>query len=228
MLQERTGAGMMRATVLDNSVDTTPLDEELLDVNGRMRLLPAEHFKKWPHATLQLWCMRRARYGVPTTELVEFLREHIGSDALEIGAGNGDLGRHLGIRMTDSAFQTLPDTRLFYELTGQPIIDPPADVERIEGLAAVKKYKPKVVVASWTTQLFKEGDQHAANRIGSSIGGVDELELLRLVDCYFHIGNAGVHRQKRALALKHREVKAPWLVSRSPVPEDNVIYIWER
>jgi hypothetical protein len=200
-------------------------DAAWLGPDGRLRELPAEAFDVDPKERF-LWCAKRARYGLPTAELLAFLRDTIdGRPALEIGAGQGDLGRLLGIPMTDSGEQTSLDMRAYYALLGHAVTEPPPDVERLRALEAIEKHKPAVVIASWVTQLYLAGDE-GPPRIGSSLLGVDELELLQRVPCYVHIGNEGSHRQKRALSLHHREIRAPWIVSRSLKPADNFIAIW--
>jgi len=210
----------VRAVVLANE-DVGELDAALLDGAGHLRLLPAEEFKRWTHNQLMLWCVQRARYCVPTAELVMVLRNLIGGrSALEVAAGHGDIGRHLGIRMTDSAMQCRPEVREHYATLGQPTIDPPPDVERLDANAAVRKYKPEVVVASWLTQRWRPGDDHG------SIHGADEREILKRARLYVHIGNDGIHGKKRVCFKPHRVIKAPWLLSRSGVPEENAIYVW--
>jgi hypothetical protein len=148
------------------------LDAMLLGTDGRMRLRHAAELVRIPTQSLALWCHVRARYGVPSVELVTVLRAIIGDQpALEIGAGMGDLGFHLGIRMTDSALQvTRPEVRLYYGLLGQPTIDPPSDVERIDANEAVKKYRPKVVIASWVTQLGTAADMAQGIQRGPDAG----------------------------------------------------------
>jgi hypothetical protein len=92
------------------------LDEAWLDSDGRVRALPAAAFDVDPYDRF-VWCAARARYGLPTVELVERLREMIGGRrALEVGAGQGDLGRLLGIPMTDSAQQTTAEMRAYYQM----------------------------------------------------------------------------------------------------------------
>lgn len=201
------------------------LDAKLLDADGRMRALPAAELARIDPVERFMWCARRARYGLPTLELIEHLHGLIrGRRAIEIGAGQGDLGRLLGIPMTDSAEQcTNAEMAYYYASIGHAPTKPPADVERISACDAVAKYKPEVVVASWVTQLFVAGDERA--RVGSSVFGVDELALLRAVPVYLHIGSEKSHRDKRALALPHREVHAPWLISRS-FDSTNFLAIW--
>ena len=204
--------------------DVSYLDELLLE-GVRLRLLPASELREIPPGHLVIWANKNARYGIPSAELVELVRELIGGrDAIEIGAGYGDLGHHLGIRMTDSAIQTTPEMRVYYATIGARIIDPPADIERIDGNAAVEKYKPKVVVGSWVTQLYADGD--TPKRIGSSVYGVNEGRIVDAVECYIHVGNRGSHGQKRILARPHREIVAPFLFSRSMDPSANIVHVW--
>jgi hypothetical protein len=203
-----------------------------LDDRGRMKLRPAATYADTPTLDLFTWCAQHARYGIPTTELVEFLRELIGDRrALEIGAGQGDLGGHLGIPMTDSAKQS-EDQQIarYYRAIGQFPTDPPADVDRLEAIRAIETYSPSVVIGSWITQLYQPGDETTKTRaaIGSSIYGVDERDVIERVQTYIHIGNRKTHGDKRLLARPHRVVRAPWIVSRSLSPEDNEIYIWNR
>lgn len=205
--------------------DVGYLDELLFDEEGRLRLVPAAELKKVPREHLIYWANKNARYGIPSVELVGLIKEIIGDrKALEIGAGFGDFGRHLGIRMTDSASQTSPEMRAYYASLGQPIIDPPPDVERIDGNAAVRKYKPKVVFASWVTQKFRPGDER--KKIGSSKYGVDELALVDSVDSYIYLGNEYTHRDKRILKRPHATLKPDFLFSRAFLPEQDVIWIW--
>ena len=217
-------------------VDLAPLDAELLDDSGRMRLLPAARLLALGADPLAAWANRRARYGLVTEELIRFLRTDVldgrhasaPAEALEIGAGMGDLGRHLGVHMTDSASQTTPEMRLYYAELGQPVIDPPPDVERLDAIAAVTRYRPRVVIASWCTQLYRDGD--TPRGIGSSIVGIDEEWILDRdgVEAYVHIGNVSPHGTKRINVREHTTLRARWIVSRAFDQDKNLIQIWRR
>jgi len=206
--------------------DTRYIDELLFDEKGRLRLVPASELRKIPHEHLMVWANKNARYGIPCVELIELLTEMIkGRDAIEIGAGFGDFGRHLGIRMTDSAAQTRPDARDWYRLIGQPIIDPPEDVERIDANSAVVKHKPRVVFASWVTQLWMPGDD-GPPQIGSSVHGVDEGDIIDRTDMYILLGNESVHYDKRILRRPHRQIQTDFLFSRGFDRDGNFLYVW--
>lgn len=180
-----------------------------------------------PWLALVKWCYKTARYGLVTRELVEWLKEAIGGrKAVEVAAGQGDLGFALGIPMSDMAVQTTPEMTLLYTLAGQATTSPPPDVERIHAMQALAKYKPQVVVASWMTQKWVNGDTEKS--IGSSVYGVDECRLIGLVETYIHIGNVSVHHDKRALTLPHKEYAFPWLWSRAQQPELNRIWVWDK
>ena len=202
------------------------LSSRWLTPEGRIKLLPAAEFQSVPREQLMLWCNRTARYGIPTLELVRWLKGQIGNrSAIEVGAGNGDLGYHLGIPSTDSFIQCSPELRLYYAALGQVPTTPPEDVFRFDAVAAVKKWMPEVVVASWLTRRFVDG-KDVPGAAQASVYGPCEEELVRLSRTYIHLGNEGSHGSKTALKLKHREFSFPWLVSRAQEPEKNVVYLW--
>jgi hypothetical protein len=92
----------MRVTILPQA-DTSYIDKAFLADDGYVRLRPAAEWRAIDPVHLRIWCGRRARYQVVTQEMVDWLRPQVaGRNALEVGAGAGDLGHHLGIRMTDS------------------------------------------------------------------------------------------------------------------------------
>lgn len=197
------------------------LDQTLLDTDGRIRLLKAEDYRGIDRTELRFWCHIRARYFLPTQEAIAWLKEQIGDrTAIEVGAGNGDLGYHLGIPATDSYIQHEPDVRAYYQAIRQPITNPPPDVERLDALAAIQQYNPQVVVAAWLTHKYKEGVQ------AGSVYGVEEEKIVDRVQSYIHIGNYSVHEKKPALALEHKELWFPWLVSRSQNPGSDVVFVW--
>lgn len=201
------------------------MDKTLLGEDGKLRILPASVYKKIPHEDLIAWGHRKAYYGFPTQELCIWLLQVIaGRSAIEIGCGHGVLGKYLTIPCTDSKIQARPDIIAHYKSMGQPIIDYPPHVEKLEAMDAVTRYRPRVVIASWVTQRFKEGDQ-----LGNGlVDGVDEEELIKSVDCYIHIGHDNVHGKKRIKKYGHEEHRLPFLYSRAIDPTGNVINIWRR
>lgn len=195
------------------------IDRLVLDDRGLLRVLPAETLRAIPE--LQSWAHFRAIYGFPTAELIDFLRVEIaGLPAVEIGAGNGSIGRALGIPVTDSKLQEREDMALWYATFMQPTIVYPPDIVKLDALAAVARYRPRVVVASWVTQYGADG-RH------SNSWGVDERRLIKQVRKYVFVGNANVHRHKEIMALPHRELAPPWLVSRAQDQSLNRIWIWK-
>jgi hypothetical protein len=209
-------------------IDVQAMDEALLDPEtGRGRLLPAKDVLSLGIDAVQGWMVLRARYQIVTTELVDWLRARIaGRFAIEVCAGMGDLGHHLGIPMTDSYIQTrmggnYGDTMNAW---GQALTSPPPDVARLDAEAAVAEYQPRVVVASWVTQKWHPGDEHGFEH------GVEEIRIVRAksVETYIVVGNRVVHGGKRIARLPHKEYAFPWLVSRGVDQTKNIVYVWGR
>lgn len=218
----------MKMSILEKC-DISPL-ENILVHNGKIVAASYEELKNFPQETLSTFCHRYGIYQIPTTELIEFLNSEIPNknNTIEIGAGNGCIGRNLGVRMTDNKSQLWPKVRILYDLHDQPIVNYGDDVEEIGANEAVKKHKPKTVVASWVTELFKNGI-HKDRISKASIYGIDEQKMFRDgITKYIHIGNESVHSEKRILQTRsHRKLKFPWLLSRSLEKNQNVIYVFE-
>lgn len=139
--------------------DIKDISGELLEPNGKLRIISCKEYEKFDWNSFRFFCHQYARYGLPTIELVEYLKRVIGDrSTIEIGAGAGDLGWRLGIPMTDSKIQDQPEIAETYSKLGQPVIKYGADVEKLECIEAINKYKPKVVIASWVT-TFSETQQ---------------------------------------------------------------------
>jgi hypothetical protein len=193
---------------------------KLLMENGRLKVLDASVYEEIPNDHLRQFCVRKGIYQLPTTELVQWVREMIsGRKAIEIGAGNGAFAKELGIIATDSHQQERPEIKALYKLMGQQTVKYGKNVKKFDAKRAIKKYKPKVVVANWVTQIWGPDSEEG------NAWGIDESWLINKVDCYIHIGNKQVHN-KRILAYDHKEYQFPWLYSRGSIPEDNVIYVW--
>ena len=198
------------------------LDTLLLDSDGRIKLLPFEFYETLDRRKIRIWATYHARYGIPTVELIQWLRVEIfDRAAIELGAGNGDLGHHLGILATDSYSQANPATKAKLLSMGQPPTAPREEVKRFDAESAIRRYQPKVAIASWLTQKLRHDDMDA----GGTEGGADEDFIISRC-AYIHIGHEEVHGTKRALKHKHRKLNPPWLVSRREDWGRNVIYVW--
>lgn len=214
---------MVNPTILGPTrEEALSLDNVLLD-GDRMKLLPAAEYSKYPHDFIRGWATIRARYTFPTIELVQWLKERIGtSTALEVCAGMGDLGYHLGIPQSDSAMQSEnAQIKAFYKLIMQTATDPPPDVMREDAVESVKKHKPDIVIASWLTQKQLPGET-----TGNPLGP-DEEEILRHCKTYIHIGNDDTHGEKRILKYPHHVIRADWIISRAARPVNNNITVWK-
>lgn len=173
---------------------------------------------------VMVWCVQNGVYQVPTLELIDTLRKLIdGRSAVEICAGNGSVGRALGIPTTDSYVQEDPQLKAYHEAIGQPITVPGEDVERLEAMEAVRKYKPEVVLGTFVTHKWNEG-----NKDGSVVG-VDEPSILRFssVKRYIVVGNTYTHRNKPVLRKQHQEIRGNYLVSRATDQSRNRIFVWD-
>lgn len=204
------------------------VDDMLLDENGRIKLFPASFYHALPLDAFRAWCSQRARYGIPTEELVCWLKARIaGRKAIEVAAGNGDLGYHLGILQTDSYGQTKDlAASLFYKAFQQVPTRPLSDVIQMDAERAVQVHKPDVVIASWLTRKFIKG-KDIDGEAQASMYGPEEEKILKGCAEYIHIGNLNVHDQKTLLALPHETYHFPWIVSRAADQSLNVIHVWK-
>lgn len=215
---------------LINLEDVSYLDKILLDGDGCSRFLkplPAAELQALPHIHLRQWAMEKARYQFVTTELLRWLGDFIGDRAaIEVGSGQGDLGWHLAIHMTDNYCQQRPEMLMYYSMLRHTPTNPPPEVEKIDAVEAVKKYRPKVVVASWVTQKALPSDDGTS--IGANFYGPDEFDILTddAVEAYVHIGNMDSHKDKRIFNVKHRRFSFSWLVSRARDQSQNAIWVW--
>jgi hypothetical protein len=204
------------------------LDAMLLDKKGQLRPVAAATLAAVNHEDLRYWCHIHAVYGLPTFELIGWLKERIqGRSAIEIGSGNGCLGRALGIPATDSWMQATPEIQALYASQGQQTITYGEDVERLEALEAVARYHPQVVIGQWVTEWIDPNLPPPPG--GGSVFGVREPELLAQVETYILVGNSTIHGQKSLIRKQPPEmVRANWIWSRSQYPSMNFILVWDR
>ena len=104
-----------------------------------------------------MWCICRAIYQLPTIELIEWLKNNFNLDkAIEIGAGNNYLYHHLGIKGIDNYSEQITAVKLVHDLLYEPSTNPPSTVEKIDAIAAIKKYQPETVITSWMTRKLED------------------------------------------------------------------------
>ncbi len=211
----------MEFRLLDNTVAMP----QLLQANGLLKLLPAADYDALPSSAIRLWCHKYARYGLPTTELVQWLQERIGArKTIEIGSGAGDLAYHLGIPATDSRLQERTDIRLTYQAMGQPVIQYPAFVQKLDALEAVEHHRPDVVIGSWVTEWIDPALPPPPH--GGNAWGIKEDELLATGCTYILIGNRRIHGGKKIMRRPHEEYALPFLRSRASFPQFNRVWVW--
>lgn len=198
-------------------------DEVMTDVDGVPRIMPAAFYRDTKVNERALLGVQHALYGLPTLELVAWLKSEIGErNAIEIGAGHGALGTALGIPTTDSFMQENAEVAALYMAAGQKTIAYGRNVVRLSAEDAVIGYRPQVVVASWVTHKFREDRREA----GGNMFGVDEEKLLDSCDTYIFIGNEQVHRNKSIWSRPHRIIYPDWLYSRAHNGTRDFISVW--
>lgn len=203
----------------------TPVPSNMTDQNGILRLRPAAEYDDIPLDSLRLWCHLSARYGLPTAELVAWLREFIGDrKAIEIGSGAGDLAYHLGIPATDNRQQEWPDVAAHYRATRQPTISYPDWVRKYDAIDAVLALKPQIVIGSWVTHWINPNRPPPPG--GGNMYGVKEHALLALGVTYVVIGNLAVHQHKPILGMPHEEYRLPFLRSRAANRDLERVWVW--
>lgn len=210
-----------------NRADLAVLDSELYR-EGMLRVPPASFYARFEQKSLSAWCVMRGLYLLPTLELVSRVRTMIGNDsAIEIAAGNGALGRALGIPITDSRQHERPEIAHFYAQVKQAVTTYPPDVERLTAIEAVDKYRPKVVLGSWITHRF---DARHPER-GGNPDGVDCVELYDrpFVQKIILIGHERVNRHQALRARPHTTLRPPGMLFARPLDTGlNVVWVWDK
>ncbi|NJI25823.1 hypothetical protein HBI98_01255 [Aeromonas veronii] len=221
------------ATVLPNE-DISELESLVMERHGIPRVVGAEVFDRFSENQRMRLMVKHGLYVFPTIELADWLvAECCWQSVMEIGAGNGALAKHLGVRATDNYSQA-PDYRpepkhqqLWLQgqeamrQMGQAFVTYGGNVERREAMDAVIKHKPEVVYGLFITHKYRAGDKDG------NVFGVEEDKILRRAD-YIMVGNAYTHRNKRILSLPHHEHQLTGLITRSRDQELNRIWTWKK
>ena len=211
-----------RVGVVDKNTSTENIRKTVMD--GReMKILPASVWESFSWSEVRMLLHETGVYVVPTEELIDYLDKQIGEhSAIEICAGNGFIGRELGIPVTDS-YQQQDDvaTKMYYEAFGQPCIRYPKDVIKLEANKAVDRFRPHTVIACYATHKWRY------DTMSGNDNGVDFQRLMRRIHRLILVGNTEVHKDNPLMSLPHEEVILPGLITRSAHPETNRIFIWE-
>lgn len=199
-----------------------PLLDDKFKPNGEIIPVAASIIKYIDPVMLRYYLHQNGIYALITNELVQWFKDNVDlSNAIEIGSGVGTLGKALGIRCTDSFLQTEPEIKAYYEALGQPTIKYGIHVEKIEGLAAIKRFKPSVVIGSWITHKWNDSLQNGNDY------APDELEIMKNTDTYYLVGNLEAHQHNRLFNEENIIIKAHYfegLYSRNQYKEENRIF----
>lgn len=211
--------------------DITELEKLMIMEDGSIRPILFRETARFTQEQISTFCVLYGLYQFPTIELILWLRNEIGdlSEAIEIGAGNGCIGRSVGVRMYDSKVQEEPEMRAHYQSLGQPIITYGKDVIKMDGLAAIIATRPKVVLGCWIT-----GKKKGGVRISDVVGVEEERMFKHGVTKYIHVGNLNTHLTKpimqkaNGLGVNVTTVYQPWLVTRSLNYDRNIIHVFTK
>jgi len=210
----------MKGLSVINKVDTSSIREAVMQ-DGLIKVLPFKDYKtKFTREEILNFMIEDGIYVLPTIELIEYLKKNIIGKAIEIGCGNGAIGRALNIPITDSMAQARPEMIEVYKMMQQEPIVYPADVEKLGAQSAIKKYKPDTVIAAFVTHKFN-------GKTGFS-GGVNEEFILERCRRYIMIGNLQTHTDKPILRRWHSEHEAEWIITRSANQSLNRIFIFNQ
>lgn len=199
--------------------DLAPLERDLFDDKGLLRVMPYEYYRQVPKEVLRYFAHQHAIYVFPTTEMVDWFQENMEGTSIEIGAGHGALGRALNIPITDNRMHELPEMALYYELMSQPVIKYPNDVEGLDAKEAIDKYQPDTVIGGYVIERWRPNYEQ-----GSHLG-VNEHDIIKRTKKYMLILNKQDHPGKWLYHSPHQEYKFPWIVTRSEHLY-NRIFVW--
>ena len=214
---------LMQGRILDIN-GARDISVDCLDEQGRLKVMPADYYRSCTSVERQMFCVRHGFYLLPTTELITWLSDFFNPSmvVVETAAGNGALGRALGIPSTDNFMQTWPEIKQMYEGMQQTPVQYGDNVLNFSA-NQVAETQPHLIIAAWQTHRFNEQEPWR----GGNVYGVDEGHIIAN-SAYIHIGNRHVHRDKPVLARPHQEFEFDWLFSRKGNDSPDFIAVWEQ
>ncbi len=192
--------------------DTRDISPEVLNSDGRMRILPASFWHAPTVAERALFGPKNGIYSLPTIELIARLTEIIGGrSAIEIGSGHGVVAETLGIPGTDSRQQEDPHYARRIALLGQPTVKYGHNIIAMHASRAVRRYKPDVVIGCWVTHKW---DRNHPEREGNEVG-VDEKDVILNCSTYVFVGNEETHKYSRIWDFNPQVEYPDYVISRA-------------
>lgn len=227
-------APLQNVSLIHPSERVSELESQVMASKGIPRVVPAALLESYARDDVRALMMIHGLYVFPTVELEECLRGLIdGRTAIEIGAGNGVMAERLGIVATDNYSQA-PDFnpgdkhrslmmqhRQRMLMTGTSPVTYGSNVLRQDGISAVIKHRPAVVLGQFITHQWHAGMEHG------SVFGVEEHKLLKRAD-YIMVGNLNTHAQKPILARPHDEIELSGLITRAEASDLNRIFVFKK
>lgn len=197
--------------------------ETFLLPNGVYKIPSYEDLMSFSKEAIIQFGVKHAMYVLPTIQLIRNLNILIGdSQVVEIGSGNGILGKALGIRCTDNFCQDRPEVKSFYRESGQTPVKYGSHVEKRDAEWVAKKWRPDIIIGSWITHKY-----NPLTKTGN-VYGPDEEVILDNCKQYIMLGNKGVHRDKPILKYRPDIIdNFPGYVTKSINPENNCVYIFK-
>ena len=197
----------------------------------KMKPVKAEELAKFDQKQICFFCHTTGLYQLPTVELMDFLAKEIlfspYQNPIEIGAGAGHIGRSLGIKMCDNYNMLNPEIKEHYEKAGIPITDYGKDVERLDAIEGVKKYRSEVILGCYVSG--KNASMYGMSI--SDMAGLDEKAILDLsfVQKYVVVGNEETHKNKLIFKqFPFKKLKFDWIYGRAFDKSKNAIWIYEK
>lgn len=218
----------MKATRITFNEDALAFLQQAAYEDGQLKVLSAEFYRRFAQNDIVAFCHKNGLYCLPTLELLDRLNSLILTysperNAIEIGAGQGAIGRGLGIISTDSMQQADPQMAALYALIKQPPVSYGSNVNKVDANTAVSRIKPDVVIGAWVTHRFNEAEPEREG----NMWGIDEKAIVDQVRAYIVVGHDEVHARKPIKDLPHQVIKGDYLFSRSLDTAGNSIFVWE-
>lgn len=216
-------------SVHSNMIELTrvPIDHIINEVFPDKKLLtmPYDYWRQYDHNTRLNVMLAIGCYSLPTDELMDWFEDNCNlDDTIEIGCGNGFIGRELGIPFTDSKQQESAATLQHLANLKQPPVYYPDDVEKLNYTQAINKYKPKTVIGSFITHKWSPDRQE----LGGNVDGVDGNILISKIKKYILLGNLSTHKNNPLLKKKHKEYHFEWLITRGGNPALDRLFVWTK